>query len=184
MRTLKILTFSIILISISACSSVRVSSDYDKEVDFTNFKTFDFTQEANDLPIMDLNRRRILNAVAIEMELRGYQKQSSPDLLVNLYVSTEQKVDMTSTTNWYGGSYHYGYWRGYTINTIDVNHYTEGSLFIDLINTENNNLVWQGVGTKTLAENTQNQDEIIKKAVKKIFRQHPITWKYWKKKEK
>ncbi len=175
MRTLKILTFSIILIAISACSSVRVTSDYDKEVDFTNFKTFDFTQEANDLPIMDLNRRRILNAVTTEMELRGYQKQNSPDLLVDLHVSTEQKVDMTSTTNWYGSSYHYGYWRGYTRNTIDVNQYTEGSLFIDLINTENNNLVWQGVGTKTLAENTQNQDEIIKKAVKKIFSQHPIS---------
>ena len=83
---------------------------------------------------MDLNRRRILNAVTTEMELRGYQKQNSPDLLVDLHVSTEQKVDMTSTTNWYGSSYHYGYWRGYTRNTIDVNQYTEGSRFIDLIN--------------------------------------------------
>src|SRR6185369_2121122 len=141
--------FYILLIFVLAgCGSTQISYDVDKTVDFTKFKTYAFTPETYKLGIQELNRNRIIDATAKQMEARGYTKSESPDVLVDILVKAQQKQEAVTTGTGYG----YGYrWGGGGMTTTTINDYVEGSLFINVISK--NNLVWQGRATKTLDEN-------------------------------
>ncbi len=71
--------------------------------------------------------------------------------------------------------YRYGYGGGFSTTTINYDTYTDGTLFIDMIDATKKQLVWQGRGTKTFDENAsqQRREENINYAVKQIFVTYP-----------
>lgn len=161
-----------------ACSSVTVSSDFDRDANFANYKTFAFTQEAQQLPVGDINRKRIMDAVTSEMALKGFSLSDQPDVLIDLKIRAQQKEQATATTNspyGYGAGYGYRWGGGFSTTTINVEQYVEGTLFIDMIDNEKKQLVWQGRGTRTLDEDasSEKRDANIKNAVKMIFTKYP-----------
>ena len=50
---------------------------------------------------------------------------------------------------------------------------TEGILFIDIINAEKKELIWQGQGTGYLSKNMEKKEERINEFVKKILERYP-----------
>ena len=171
----------LILFVLSACSSVKVSYDIDKTVDFTKIKTYAFTEETLKLPVQELNRNRLIAAVETELTKRGLSKATgSPDALVDLQIKAEQKQEATATTTggygggMYGGGYRYGYGGGFSTTQINYNDYVEGTLFVNMI--QNEKLVWQGRGTKTLDEEAspERREKNITEAVSMIFYNYPV----------
>ncbi len=166
--------------SLVACSSVQVSYDYDKEANFTKYKTYEYTQETKELggSSGQLIRDRLLASVDQEMTSRGYTKtEGGADLMVELHIKAEQKTTATAynTGGVYGGRY--GYYRyGGMGTTINYNQYTDGTLFINVADKSTDKLIWQGRGTKTLDENAspEKRDSSIKNAVKTIFAKYPV----------
>ena len=68
----------------ASCASVRVSSDYDKNVDFKKYKTFAFYKKGIDkVDISDLDKRRILRAIESDLLNKGFTKSENPDLYAN-----------------------------------------------------------------------------------------------------
>jgi hypothetical protein len=176
----KLLFLSVVLIVAVACSSVQVSSDFDKSVNFAAYKTFAFTDQALNLPVNDLNRTRVLNAVEAELATKGFTKSENPDVWIDINVKAEQKQTATATTSggyggYYGAGYRYGYGGGFSTTSINYDTYTDGTMFIDMIDVAKNQLVWQGRGTKTLNENAsqKTREENINYAVKQIFMYYP-----------
>ena len=51
------------LIIAVSCSSIKISSDFDKTAGFASYKTYSFTQEALSHCPRDLNRNRLLKAI-------------------------------------------------------------------------------------------------------------------------
>ena len=154
---------------------VRVSMDYDKETDFSKFKNYNFTEGALQLPVNDLNQRRLITAINNELSRKGLTKSDSPDMLVDIKVSAEKKQSATATTDWYGAGYRYRWGGGFTTTSINVNDYTEGTIFIDFIDNDSNKLVWQGRGVGTLSPNlkAEKREKRIDKAINKIFKKYP-----------
>ena len=74
----KLSLFLPVLVVLSACSSVRVSSDFDREADFASYKKYSFTKEAQELPVNDINRKRVLDAISNELAAKGFLPQTSP----------------------------------------------------------------------------------------------------------
>ena len=163
---------------LSSCSSIQTSYDLDKTVDFTKFKTYAYSEEALKLPVDDLNRNRIITAVDKELAARGLTKSSSPDVWVDLQLKTQQMESATATTTGgyggYGYGRMYGYGGGMGTTHIDVNKYVDGTLFINVIN--DNKLVWQGRGTKTIDETASptQRDKNITSGVSSIFYNYPV----------
>ena len=160
----------------SACSSVTVSSDYDRDANFASYKTFAFTQEASQLPVGDINRKRIMDAVSSELALKGFTPSDQPDVLIDLKITAQQKETATATnTGGYGAGYGYRWGGGFSTTTINVEQYVEGTLFVDMIDNGKKQLVWQGRGMRTLDENAsaQKREANIKDAVKRIFTKYP-----------
>jgi len=180
MKITKLISLLLVFAVIS-CSSVSVVADYDTATDFSQYKTFAFYKKGIDkVEISDLDKRRILKAVEAEMLARGFTKSNDPDMLVNIFTKSQRKV---SVSNHYYGGYGYGgygyhgwypWYYGPNYGT-SVSEYTEGTLFIDLIDNRKKELTWQGIGSGALnyKGNVQKKEAKIKEFVALIMAEYP-----------
>jgi hypothetical protein len=183
MKTMKILALPVLaLLFLSSCVSVRVVSDYEKEANFNSYKTYAFYKTGIDKAhLSDLDKKRILKAIDAEMSSRGMVKVQDPDLLISIFTKEREQVDVYN--NYWGGMYGWGwspyyyggYGPGWGWNSPVVSTRTQGSLYIDLIDSKNKELVWQGKGVGTLnnTRNIEKKEERIREFVTEILQQYP-----------
>jgi len=165
---------------ISCGPSLKVTHDYDKSVNFDQYKTFAlYKSDSIHDAISPLNQQRIVNAVKDEMVKKGFQENTSnPDVLVNITAVLENRVAVSSTTDYYGygGMYRPYYWgggMGSSTTNYNVQHYKDGSLIIDVVDANSKKLVWQGTGNKEIDGPVKNPDTAIPKAVASIMESFP-----------
>ncbi|WP_158974387.1 DUF4136 domain-containing protein [Cellulophaga sp. L1A9] len=179
MKTFKILALPIFaLLVLSSCSSVRVMADYDKKADFNTYNTYAFYKTGIDkAQISDLDKKRILYAIEAEMSARGFSKSENPDVLISIFTKEREQVDIYN--NYWGGGYGWGwnpyFWGGGNMYGNQVSTRTEGSLYIDLIDAKDKQLVWQGKGVGSLyqTKNIEKKEERIQKFVSEILKAYP-----------
>jgi len=164
----------LLLLFLSSCSSVRVNSDYDKNADFSQYKTFAFQKSGIDkAEISDLDKKRILRAIDNEMIKKGFTKSETPDLLINIFTKEREQVDVNQYNSNWGYSWRWGWdpfiWGGQTTVTST----TEGTLFIDIIDARKKELIWQGEGNGYLTKAFQEKEARINEFVEKILAQYP-----------
>jgi hypothetical protein len=173
----KIIPIIIALALTMSCSSTKVSMDYDREANFASYKTYAFTPEANDLPVNDLNKKRIMDAVSEQLAAKGFTKSDQPDVWIDLKLAAEKKQSATATSSpsYYGAGYRYGWGGGFSTTTINVENYVEGTLFVDMIDVSKKQLVWQGRAVRTIDPDTsaEKRESNINYAVKQIFTKYP-----------
>ena len=175
LKFIPILVFALVLTS---CSSVRVATDYDREANFDQYKTFAFFKPGIDkAEISDLDKRRILRAIETELLAKGYIKSEDPDMLVSMFTKSTQRVDVYNNAWGWGGWGWGGYggwgwgpsWGGNQVSTS-----TEGMLYIDIIDNAKKELIWQGSGTGYLVtKNIEKKEARIKEFVQKTLMQFP-----------
>jgi len=173
MKTIKFLPV-LLLFVLGACSSVRVASDFDKNVDFTPFKTYAFYKNGIDkVEISDLDKKRILRSIDETMSAKGFIKSETPDLLINIFTKAREQVNVNQFNAGWGYGWGYGWnpyiWGGNT----NVYTTTEGTLYIDLIDAKKKEMIWQGEGQGVLTQNSGDKDARIKEFVTKILEQYP-----------
>lgn len=173
-KIIKLLPFMMLFVMMASCSSVRVASDYDQNANFNQYKTFAFYKTGIDkVEISDLDKRRILRAIEAELMAKGFTKSENPDLLVSLFTKSREKVNVYNNGF---GPYGYGwgwspyYWNNYNTS---VSTSTEGTLYIDLIDANKKELVWQGMGTGYITQKMEKKDERIQEFVSKIMEKYP-----------
>ena len=181
------------------CSSVTVVSDYDKSVDFTKFKTFEYYGWADnsDRILTPFDKERIEKAFGEEFKKRGltYVKENG-DLVVALHIVTEKKTETTANTSsmgygGYGGGYggYYGYGPGWgwgggygggyggmgnSTTTYSTYDYVVGTLVVDVFDKAGEKLIWESVGTGTVDDDPQTRDDSTPKTVAKIMAPYPV----------
>lgn len=175
MKSLKITTVLILLaVVITSCSTVRVASDYDQRANFSQYQSYAFFKPGIDkAEISDLDKRRILRAIEQEMAAKGFTKSDSePDLLVSIFTKTRENINIYQNNmyGYYGWGWNPWYW-GVGPNTLSST--SEGTLYIDLIDAEGKELVWQGMGTAALARDVDKKQGRINEIVKKILEKYP-----------
>lgn len=173
MKAFKLLPVAFLFL-LASCGSVRVSTDYDSTIDFTKYKTFAFYKKGIDkVEISDLDKRRILKAVESEMLALGFTKSEKPDVLVNIFTKSREKIDIYNNNNNMFFGWHPWYY-GPNFGT-QISQYTEGTLFIDLIDANKKELAWQGIGSGALssARNMAKKEERIKEFVTEIMAKYP-----------
>lgn len=178
----KILSVVLLTVALTSCNSIKVATDYDKNKDFNNYKTFAFFKNGIDkAEISDLDKRRILRAIEAELLNKGMTKSENPDILISLFTKSNQRVDVYNNT-WGYGAWGWGGWGpgwgmgpgwGWGWDQPSVSTSTEGQLYIDLIDAESHELVWQGLGTGFLTQNMEKKEALIKEFVAKIMEQYP-----------
>lgn len=174
MKTLKNFSAFILVIVLTSCSSVRVNQDYDKNVDFSQYKTYAYHKAGVDkVEISDLDKKRILRSIDEVMAAKGFTKSETPDLLINFFTKEREQVDVNQFNMGWGYGWGWGWNPWMWGSNTSVNRYTEGTLTIDVIDAKKKELIWQGQGEGVLTKNVDKKDEKIKEFVSKILEQYP-----------
>lgn len=163
---------------LSACASgPTIVSNANPGTEFSEFETYNFmdplgTDRADGVqtPLSS----RLVSSVNRELISRGMSLSDDPDLLVDFFVVTQERIDVRTTpahsvhrTHWNRG---FSTWPSY--NTT-VRQYTEGTLIIDLIDPATSTLVGEGAAQNRISSNasfTQAElDEIVRKIMEDLM---------------
>ena len=174
MKTLRALTV-LLVAAATACSTLQVTSDWDHNVDFSKYRTFDMREGTR---ISDsLIEQRIERGIVSLLEAKGLRKDpNSADLLVYTHVRVSNQTQIDYNTFGYGGWYGWGGWRrgGWGPTTATVREIPVGTLIVDLVDARKKELVWRGTATDTISSdpNSRSQEK-VDKALAKVFETFP-----------
>ncbi|RXP44781.1 DUF4136 domain-containing protein [Lutibacter sp. HS1-25] len=190
----KVLSIFIICIIFSNTLKAQITYDYDKDADFTQFKTYSFGgwQDDCDKLINDLDKKRILQSFKSEFTQRDMDYVlGDADVVVTLFLVIDEKTSTTAYSNYMGtgmgygpgfrGGFYGGYYRpawgwggGYSTTTYTEDDYRVGTFVVDIYDAKSKKLVWQGVSQKTINENASKRSKTIPKGVSKLMKNYPI----------
>lgn len=176
---------AVVVLLAGCASSAKIRSDYDRSADFSQYRTWNFFEDAgpSGSEYQSFFSRYVRAAIEREMSARGYEKSDDPDLLVNFNARLEDKTRVSTTPApppMYGG--YYGYRRGFYDPWFDygygtethVSQYTEGTFNIDIVDADEKKLIWEAVGIGRVNESTyENLEERVNEAVPKFFSTFP-----------
>ena len=184
-RTIRgIAIISLVLVFIAALASscgpsIKVTSDYDRSVNFTAYKTFSMYEMKSE-NVNQLNQDRIERYIRAEMTKRGFtETKENPDLLVNAMTVMKNKKGISASTSFYGG---YGFYRPYGVwgvpaagyTSVSTYDYKDGSLVIDLIDAKVKKMIWTGAASAEVYNAPKNPEEAIGVTVAKIMANFPV----------
>jgi hypothetical protein len=169
MRTLPC-TLMVLFITCSTLFAADVTVDWDKQADFTHFKTYAWgrgTPAKN--PLMD---QRIVAAIDKQLASKGLQKVDDPsnaDLVVIYHAAVGEQTQL-NTTDMGGG---WGWRWGSGMSTTTVDKIPTGQLVVDIGDARTKKLLWLGNAKDTLSDKPEKNEEKINKAVEKMFAKFP-----------
>ena len=167
--------FLLLIFLFSACDTVKVAVDYDRTADFTTYKTYDFDKFKIDrVKLSDFDKKRILNAIDEQLQLKGLTKSNNPDLLVSFFAMAREELSINQFNSGFGPG---GINMPGGNSQTSVSTSTAGTLRIDLSDARKRETVWQGEGQGYLEKNISEKDEKIKEFVSKILTQYPAASK-------
>jgi hypothetical protein len=186
---LNFLIFTLVILITGACSSIKVTSDYDKSADFSKYKTFEYYgwAEESDKILNRFDKERIEAAFGDEFAKRNLKLvDEGGDMVVSLFVVVDQKTSTTAYTNHYNmGGYGYGPGWGWgyggtgmgmgtSTTRYQETDYLVGTLVVDVFDKAEKKLIWQGVGQKTVDENPNTREKNAIKIAEAIMKPFPI----------
>lgn len=157
------------------CLGPRLFTNEAPRARFEDYRTYGFVEPigTDDGSYGSLLSRSLKDAVAHELEGRGYEPSPNPDLLVNFYLHTEQKIRSYSTPNAFFGYRGYGWAAGTRYETV-ITQYTEATLSVDLVDRRKNEVVWEAALIGRIAEEFQARPaDTAKWALDRVFEDFP-----------
>jgi hypothetical protein len=182
------------MLLVSACQPLSVSTQADPYADFSQYRSFDWLAEKETPSAAKvLLEKQFKFVVERELQGRGIIKDvQNPDFLIGFYANQEQKSSERTieSVNYWGGrgryplyedprylsskqrllypAYNPAYSRSSETRTIE---YQQSSMVIDFVDSESKQLIWQA----TVQGVVDEQDPVgqLDKAVMKALKQFP-----------
>src|SRR5215472_7310484 len=184
MKRLALLTVAAFLASVTPAMAQDVRYDFDKDKDFSKFKTFKWVEiKGAQLPD-ELTQKAITSAIEAELARKGLTKTDSDnaDLYIGYQTAIGQEKEFTSfNTGWgygpgWGGGWYGGYGGMSTTTTYgSTSTVYVGQLDLSMYDSAAKQLVWRGVASKTLDPKAkpEKKQKNIGKAVAKLLKNYP-----------
>ncbi|GAB2967445.1 DUF4136 domain-containing protein [Hymenobacter coalescens] len=165
----------------TACTSAGIqSAEQAPGVDLAAYRTYNF-MEGEVRTETEFGRggvalAEVKQAVAREMERRGYQRAAQPELWVNIGVVNEEKVQTrqtdfrTDAAPYYIGQRRYSWHAG----EVPVRTYEVGTVTVDVVDAARNDLVWQGVTARPLSKDPAKSARRVDEALTELFGRYPV----------
>lgn len=156
------------LIVLPACASLQVKTEQDLEADFSRYHTYSWIDGApgGHEPSLESQIQTAVDRELPFKRLHRVEKGGSPDLYVSICVTVDEDR-VVQPDQW-----------GYDLGTLGVGGsrasvltLPRGTLLVDLIDSGSRRLVWRGQASQ--AVDREASEEVIRKAVREIFRPYP-----------
>jgi hypothetical protein len=182
MKKLAFITVAFLLLGGSAAVAQDVRYDFDKDKDFSRYKTYKWVPiKGADQPD-ELTARSVMSAIDAELATKGLTKTEgdTADLYVGFQTAIGQEKEFTSyNTGWgYGGGWGGGWYGGGMSSTTTYGSTSTvyvGQLDLSMYDPAQKQLVWRGVASKTLDPKAkpEKKQKNITKAVAKLLKNFP-----------
>lgn len=160
---------TILLLGMGLLRAQEVSTDYDHHANFDRYHTYSWMKVQTEDPLW---QSRIKDAVDKELQSKGWQKVDSGGevALTAVGAAKNQKTYQT----FYDGFGGWG-WGGFgpETATTSVENNPVGTLILDMYDAQTKQLLWRGTAHDTLSDNQQKNENNLKKAVDKMFKNFP-----------
>jgi Domain of unknown function (DUF4136) len=182
MKKAVLLVLALFLIGVIGVRGQDVRYNFDKNADFTKYKTYKWVEiKGADHP-NQLVEKQITEAFDLELAKKGLTKTSgdNADLYIGLQTAIATEKEFTSyNTGWgygpgWGGGW-YGGGMGTTMTTGSTSTIYVGQLDLDMYDSAKKELVWRGTASKTIDPKAkpEKQQKNITKAVAKLLKNYP-----------
>ena len=178
---MKIIPILLTVMALSACSSMKTSSDYDPKVDFSEVKTYAWIERKTQETVYHLDGlmdQRVRSAVDRQLQLKGLTKvtANSADVLVNYLTKIDKKINVDSFNSSFGYHPYYGSaWGSGMVVQTRVREYEVGTLILDLVDRKSGQLIWRGSVADTLRNKStpEQRTEVINTAIMEMLSNYP-----------
>ena len=171
----------VILLGVGAALAQDVRYNFDKDTDFSKFKTYKWVQLKDAAKPNELLDKQIKEALDAELAKKGLTKTDADqaDLYIGYQagVGTEKQFTSYDTgwgfgPGWYGGGWYGG---GGGMTTGQTSTIYVGQLAVDMYDSANHDLVWRGLASKTIDPKAkpEKQQKNLAKAVAKLLKNYP-----------
>jgi hypothetical protein len=157
---------AIVLMS-SFAMAQQVSVNYNHEASFSQYHTYAWGSNNTNAIKNSILAQVAQQDIEAAMQQKGFQKvqeNASPDLVLT---ASGGEHESTSYNAWgmrgIGGG----------MGGISPQQNVEATMVVSLYDTKQQSLVWRGIAENTLNNNGNKNQEMVKKAVEKMFKQWP-----------
>jgi hypothetical protein len=182
MKKLTLATIVLLLGAVGTAIGQDVRYNFDKETDFSKFKTYKWVSIKDAEKLNDIMDKNVKDAIDAELSKKGLEKTDSDT--ADLYIGYQAAINQEKQYNtfnsgwgygpgWYGGGW-YGA-SGSTTSTTTSSTIHVGQLALDMNDSHKHDLVWRGVVSKTIDPNAKpdKQQKNLQKAVAKLLKNYP-----------
>jgi hypothetical protein len=183
MRVRTSLAAAALVLTLSACSGLSTSYDFDPTANFTGYQSWAWMDMQPNPQLSDMQVNRGKSAIEDALTAKGMQRvRGEPDFWVGFQVILDEEVSYNTVNSYYGGGWGYGGWYGpgYGGMTMGTSRTYEtrvqvGTLVIDIFDNETKQLVWRGTGESKIQEisDPQERQARLDAAVRKIMETFP-----------
>jgi len=171
-----LIVISLVVLAVGCAPTLKVETDFDPGANFSDYKTFNWkevTIPGDALADNSILKNVVKSAIQEEMTKKGFRLQEGggADLVVVFHGRRQYSAEIT---NWRAYGWYNPWWGPYGGYTT-VSTYREGTLVIDIVDAKKKQLVWRGLGTKSIEGYTDSEkrNRMIKNAITKIFNKFP-----------
>jgi hypothetical protein len=156
-----------------SCSAVRVSYDYDRDVDFTNYTTYNVYEDLN-TGLSSLDEKRLLRALDMTMKAKGLLYSEEADLLIDIKSGVFRSqpgnnigVGLGGTGRNIGG--------GISVGIPVGGPKLERELQFILVDAKRDQLIWEATSNSAYNETDSPaiKNQKIQELVTKVFEKFP-----------
>ena len=149
-------------------SAADVKTDYDRNANFAQYKTYSWERVQTRDPLMV---DRIKSAVNGSLAAKGLTEvPTGGDLSIVAIEVTHNQQTLDTFYNNFGGGRRFG---GFGDATTTTETYRVGTLVVDLSDPATKKLVWRGSASDTLSDKSEKNIDNLDKGVVKMFKKFP-----------
>jgi len=173
MNIARLLSVACLMVGSAVAFGQKVSYDFDKSADFAQYKTYAWVTRGGDLKD-ELNHRRIVNAIDVQMSSKGLTKVSAgakPDVLIDYKTTFSRSLNVSGYSSGFGGLR----FAGSRTGSARADDIVVATLTVELVDAKSNDVVWRGLATKDvdMGASPEKREKNINKAAEKLFKNYP-----------
>ncbi len=165
--------FILVLALLASCAQVKVRTSYDREVDFSKYRTWcwlkgcDLVYQGPGHLYDSATIESIGNNIAVEMYEKGFiQSDDSSDLIVDFHIIVEEDSAVFSMVH----EEDIPFWDPYT---DDYYRFLRGTLVIDIRDRISGRMIWRSQAERLMSLRPDIKESDIRKGIRKALRDFP-----------
>jgi hypothetical protein len=161
----------IAVLSAAASFAQQVKTDYDRNANFSQYKTYSWQKVQTQDPLWVDRIKDAVNAALTAKGLRSVE--SGGDVAIVAIEATQDQRTLNTFYDGLGGGWRWRGFGGFGEATTTVDTYKVGTLVVDLFDAHTKTLIWRGSSSDTLSDKSDKNIKNLNKGVEKMFDHFP-----------